>query len=187
MASLRKIPVEWVGASGLPGVSVFYSIPSATTALADLVAFFDAIKALFPSSLSWTVPDSGDTIEDTTGELTGSWTGAGGAVVDAAGGTGPYAAGTGAYVQWGTNAIVGGRRLKGRTFLCPLVTSVYENNGTIASTPLSTMLAAAQTLAGQASISIWHRPGSVLAGGESASVVNATVRDQVTSLRSRRR
>lgn len=185
MAVLRKIPVVWSGIGALPGLSVFYA-PFGTDAGANLNTFFIAIKALFPPGMTWTVPTSGDTITDSTGLITGAWTGGSGGITTA-NGSGVYAAGTGAYVNWQTASIVGTRRLKGRTFLCPLTSGSYAASGTIVSTSQTTLQNAATTLAASGNLLIWHRPttpgGS---NGSSGTVVGALVPTQVTSLRSRR-
>ena len=78
----------------MPGYSVFYSAQGVdvTTALST---YYSAIAALFPAPLSWSIPPSGDTINDATGELVGAWTGVGAGII-AASGSGSYAASVGA-------------------------------------------------------------------------------------------
>jgi len=185
MAQIRKIPVQWTGLTGLPGYSVFYS-PTATDATASLVAFFNAIKGLVPSSLQWQVPASGDTLDDATGLLTGTWTGAGAGVVGGSGGTVSYAGGVGAWVNWRTNAIVDGRRLRGRTFLAPLTSACFDSSGTIATAQLATLQTAATVLAALGGTVIWSRPVVGGRAGSSSVVVSGDVPDQATALRSRR-
>ena len=187
MTSLAKVPVVWSGLPGFPGVSVFYS--SAATggsACAALFAFFTAIKGQFPTGLTWTFPTSGDVFDDSDGGLTGAWTGGTAAPVAANGGAGIYAAGTGSVVRWDTSAIVGRRRLKGRTFLCPLLSSVYDNNGTIQDPTVAAWQTAANTLVASGALHIWHRPSPGGSDGTSSSVTAAAVQDRVASLRSRR-
>lgn len=185
MANLSKYVVEWNGLTALPGMSVFYSA-EADDATASIKAFFEAIKAWFPTPLEWSIPSSGDVIDDATGTLVGGWAGTGGGTV-AASTSNTYAAGTGGYVVWGTGTIVNGRRLKGRTFLAPTTTSAYDGSGTMHSSFLSVVGGAAATLVATNDLRVWHRPppGSP-SGGSSAPVNNYGTRDQVTSLRSRR-
>jgi len=185
MAQIRKIPVQWTGLTGLPGYSVFYS-PSATDATASLVAFYTAIKGLVPTALQWQIPASGDTLDDATGILSGTWTGAGAGTVTGSGGTVPYAGGVGAWVNWRTNAIVRGRRLRGRTFLCPLTTACFDSSGTIATTQLGTIQTAATVLAALGELVIWSRPAPGGVAGSSSLVTTSDVPDQATALRSRR-
>jgi len=184
MADLERIPVVWSGTSGLPGVSVFYGEVGGS-ANADLKTFFTAIASVFPAPLTWQVPGNGDLIDETTGILSGTWINTGGGGVVAASSTGVHAAGVGAYVNWNTSALVGTRRLRGRTFLCPLQIERYDASGTILAATLTTLQTAASALVTAANIRVWRRPTP----GPGAGIVptSATVPDQVTSLRSRRR
>lgn len=185
MANLRRINVVWNGLTALPGLSVFYA-PFGTDAGADLMTFFNAIKTQFPALLSWQIPTSGDTIQDSDGAITGAWTAGTGGLVQATG-AGNYAAGTGAYVNWGTSTIVGRRRLKGRTFLSPLIAGNFDSVGTINNSVVTSLQTACATLAATGHIVIWHRPSSIgAADGTSGVVTSAQVPDQVTSLRTRR-
>jgi hypothetical protein len=185
MSVLRRIPVTWQTGAGGAGVSFFYSIQAddVTTALGT---FFNAIKGPFPNVVSWNVPAAGDTIESTTGALVGSWSG--GTSASITGGTsGTYAAGTGAYVRWLTNTVRNGRKFVGRTFLVPLVSGVYDNDGTITGTNLTTFQNAANTLVSTSTVVVWGRPsGPGAADGLFAEQTGAVVPDKVTSLRSRR-
>lgn len=185
MATIRRCEVLWTGLVGLPGVSVFYA-PSGTDPSGSLSTFFNAIKAQFPTGLSWGIPHEGDELNDATGELTGSWSGAGGSTVTATGDS-HFAAGCGAYVNWSTGAIVSGRRLRGRTFLAPIKSQAYDTSGTIDNAVISAMLTPAQALAASGDITIWHRPDPVShTGGSSSLALDCTIPDQVTSLRTRR-
>jgi hypothetical protein len=158
----------------------------ATPNVSDCVAFFTAIRALFPTGLSWNIPSSGDEIDDATGQLTGGWLGSGGAVVTANGGATAYAAGTGTRVRWDTLVIAGGRRVRGGTFLAPLLASCYDGSGTIANANLASIQTAASAFAASGvAKGIWHRPVNG-AGGLYAAINTAQVPDKVTMLRSRR-
>lgn len=169
------------------GISTFYSDPAdGTPVLSSLVTFFTAIKGLFPSGITWTIPDGGDLLNPANGELTGTWSESGGGQVTSSGGSGAYAAGVGARVVWRTAAVRGGRRVRGSTFLCPLIASQYESNGTLANAAVSTMEGAAQTLIATATgIVVWSRPRPALAGAM-VPISSAVVPDKVSWLRSRR-
>lgn len=185
MATLNKVVCSWTGAQGLPGQTVMYT-GGVGPALADLRAFFNAFTSLFPTSLTISFPVAGDTINDATGAINGGWTSA---AVAAVGGTSAaaYAAGGGLFINWQTLGIVNGRRVKGRTFIAPLTIGAYDTNGTLFGTVVTTAQTAATTLAATASLSIWHRPTTP--GGSDGSshvVTGAVVKDQVTSLKSRR-
>jgi hypothetical protein len=184
MTSIERIKVVWQGAVGLPGVSVFHGTLGAS-ANADVKTFFTALVGSFPSGLTWTVPSTGDVINDTNGALVGTWVNAGGGTV-AATNASAYAAGTGAYVNWNTGIVVGGRRLAGRTFLAPIVTALYDA-GTITNVNLAAIQTAATALATAGNTLVWHRNHIGLSDGSSSAIVSASVPDQVTSLRTRRR
>jgi len=187
MADLERIVIPWTGLSGLPGVSVFYG-ELAGSANADLKAFFTAIQGQFPFGLSWTIPGGGDLIEDSTGALSGTWVNTGGGGTVAASGASAHAAGTGAYVNWRTGAVVGGRRLMGRTFLAPLPNTSYDAAGSIVTGNLSALQTACTNLVTLGNTRVWHRPTTPGGSdGSSAVPTSAEVPDQVTSLRTRRR
>lgn len=186
MASLERVVVEWNAGTALPGISVFYGVPSVPTLANEVYDFFDAIKGLIPSSISVTVPSSGDMIEDSDGSLSGTWSASGVGSLSMTG-SGAYAAGCGLRVVWRTNGIRNGRRVRGSTFICPIVTNNYDANGTIATSPLSTVQTAATVLASSGTLAVWSRPSpGGAANGDSNIVLNALVPDRVTSLRSRR-
>jgi hypothetical protein len=164
---------------------VFYSNDT-DDATASLGVFFNAIKALFPTAVSWSIPAAGDKLEATTGVLTGSWAGGSAASIAGTGG-GTYAAGTGAYVRWYTNTIRAGRKFYGRTFFVPLISAVYDNDGTITAPNLTIFQNASNALVTAAKCVVWGRPSAPgAADGLFAGFTAAVVPDKVTSLRSRR-
>ena len=185
MTTIQRIPVVWNGLAGLPGVSVHYGV-LAGSAVADLKAFFTAIKALFPASLTWQVPVSGDTIDDASGRVNGTWADAAGGIVTSTG-SGIWAQGTGMMVRWDTSAIHNGRRVKGRTFLCPMFGSAFQTDGTIIDAYVATVHTAADALVAGGDAKIFTRPPKgTFSGGSSAVLSGALAEDRVTSLRSRR-
>lgn len=186
MAQLQRIRCELTGITALPGVATFYSDVAVPSAKADVGDFWDAIKEWWPSGMSITVPNSGDVIEDTTGALVGSWT-EGSQETITSSGSGQYAAGVGARVVWGTNGIRNRRRVRGSTFVCPLIVSAYDSAGTLSTTFLNDLGTAATVLASSGLLNVWSRPGpGGSPAGESHAVLNGSVPDRVTSLRSRR-
>lgn len=166
-------------------MSIFYG-PFGVDAGASLAAFFSSISNRFPNSLTWSAPTSGDTVEDTTGLITGAWTGGTAVNQTGSGGAGAYAAGVGVAVTWETDKIIGRRRLRGRTFLCPLLASEFQTDGTITAACLTTLNAAATTLVATNDVVIWHRPSSGGSDGDSDPAVGHSIADRVTALRSRR-
>ena len=186
MSDIAKIAVSWTGLPGLAGVSVFYSNAAVAPPVGALNTFFNAIKTLHPSPLVWTIPNTGDTFDDATGTLNGSWTAGSPTTVAASGSGTSYAGGTGVVVRWTTNGIQNGRRVRGRTFLVPCISSMYDA-GSILSSQLAVWQAAASALVTSAGsdLRIWHRPVNHL-GGTSHAITGAFVPDLAAVLRSRR-
>ena len=106
------------------------------------------------------------------------------------GGTADRAAPAGLCVNWKTSTFVSGRRLRGRTFVVPLMSGAYESDGTIKATYLTAARDAAAALLANGATStsvfvVWHRPIGG-AGGSSGTVTGASVNDRVAVLTSRR-
>lgn len=182
---LRRVAVAWTTGIGGVGVSNFYSL-EATDITVSLATFFNAIKGLFPTAVTWNVPTTGDIIEITNGHITAAWTGGTGATI-AGTVAGSYVAGTGAFVRWSSSQIRGTRRMRGRTFLCPLATGSFDSAGTLVDANVTTMQNAAVALAGTGTLQIWGRPRGVGGSdGQAGLVTGAQVPDKVTSLRTRR-
>lgn len=151
-----------------------------------LHTFFNAITTWLPTSVHISFPSVGDSYNDTTGALTGSWTASSNA--DVVGGSlDSYAAPAGAVVNWNTAGIVNGRRVRGRTFIVPVARNGYDTDGTLSAAFVSALdLAASDLVTNSAGgLLVWHRPvGGV--GGSAHSVTGHRVRDKIAVLRSRR-
>nr|CRY96854.1 hypothetical protein [uncultured prokaryote] len=190
MATLARIRVAWSG-SGVTGagVSTFYSNDSDPAVLRTaLVTYFGVWKDLVPTVINWTTPTSGDTIDSATGEINGAWTGGTASTITGTLAGQGYAQGVGVRAVWNTAGIVGGRRVRGTTFMVPVSSGVYDSDGTIKSTNLVTMQGAATGLVTDASgtLVVYSRPAPGRAGTSSV-VTSGTVPDKVSWLVSRRR
>jgi hypothetical protein len=189
MANLMRYRVAWTGTPVVGGgLSTFYfadgtapaAIPTNTKAL------FTAIKGLFNSGITWNFPNGGDIINDADGALVGSWTG-GAATTEVGSTANPYAAGVGCIISWNTTGIHRRRRVKGRSFLVPLLSNQYDFDGTILNTAVTTIQNAATALATSSTpLVIWSRPHKGAADGASFAVTAATAMDKVATLKSRR-
>lgn len=187
MANINRLRVPWSGPAVVgPGLSTFYFTGTMTGKPAAVVAFFTAVAGAMAPGITWTVPSTGDTLEDSTGELTGAWTASGGATVVSSG-TGNFALGVGARVVWNTANVFKGRRVRGSTFLVPLSAAQYQSDGTIVNATSANLLAAGTALitATTPDFRIWSRPDPAGAFAVS-SVVSATSPDLISTLRSRR-
>lgn len=200
MASLNRYRAVWTGFQGGPGVSTFYS-GGGVDLSAAIRTYFDALKTYLPSTVHILVQNYGDTIEDSTGALTGTWTQTASAEVV---GTqaGNYSGVSGLVCAWTTGTVLNGHRVKGRTFIVPLGGSSYDAVGTLNDTITGPIAAAGNTLAASTNMKIWHRPRAATpswtdvrgvthaakaayAGG-SATVTGCTVKDLAAKLSSRR-
>lgn len=189
MTDLYRLRVTWSGLAGSPGYTTFYSL--AIPPVAAVSTFFDALKTFHPSGQSWAIPNFGDVIDSTDGSLKSSWSGGSSSTVTSAT-AGTYAAPAGYMVQFPTTTIVDHHRLKGRIYMVPCLTALYEANGTIANGLIGSINTAAAALvsAYSAQLVVWHRPkvvgGSVVRSGSHGIVTGSSCPDKVVVLRSRR-
>jgi hypothetical protein len=172
-----------------PGLTTFYESPESGVGGADAIeAFFDGIKGAVPDGVQWSIPSSGDLLVAETGELTGAWSDPGtGGVVSSSGGA-PFVNGTGARVVWNTAGVFGGRRVRGSTFIVPLVTGAFEGAGNLNSGNIALLQTKADALiADLDNMAIWSRPNNLASdNGEANQVTSATIPDKVSWLRGRR-
>ena len=187
MADIHRLRVAWSGNAVVgPGLTTFYVDPSFSAVPAAVVTFLQDIDNYIPTGVTWTVPSGGDILDDATGDLIGAWTGTGGSSVNSIG-SGDYAQGVGARIRYSTNGIVAGRRVRGATFVVPLLASLYSGAGILDSTVVTGLQTAANVLLGTAAgdLLVWSRPAPGRAGS-SHSITSAVVPNQISWLRSRR-
>ena len=202
MTAIQRQRAIWTGFPGAPGVSTFFFVDAAAHQ-AGLHTFFANIATLLPNDVTITIEANGDTIESTTGALTGGWNGIAPAVVNGSGGV-SYAAPAGAMVKWETGVILFGHRVRGRTYIVPVPTPYMQSDGSLTSGFLSGFNAAAVALPGAVigNMLVWTRPRAATpawtdvrgrvhparAGrtGASSVVTTASTPDKFVVLRSRR-
>jgi|SRR5665647_325388 len=202
MTTIDRIRVPWLTAPGGPGVSTFFAL-DASTALAPLHDFFDAVKAFIVDPITWSFLGEGDTIVAETGALSGGWTATGETGVVATGSNANMANAVGAVVNWNTGEVLFGHRVKGRTFLVPLCSAALAG-GTLNDTVIPDIVAAGQAMidAVPGNFLVWSRPfvgtpswtdvhgrvhpARTSHAGASAAIVSASVPDMGAVLRSRR-
>lgn len=190
MADLMRHTAVWEGAPGLPGYSQFYHsvtdpiASSAASGAAYVREFFSQVVALIPDGVTVTVDPVYQIINEVTGDIVGE------GAVDPAPQVvegvyvGTWSAQVGVLIEWLTGAFIGGRRLRGRTYLVPLG-NVGDSDGTLSVGTLAAVRAAANiiTTAGE-DFRVWHRPVNG-AGGSSSTMTAAVVRDRACILNSR--
>lgn len=188
MATMNRVSVTWQSWPGAPGITQLYLTGGIDQAAVDAIrAYFNALVTLLPSGLVIQVPSSGDTLDDASGNINGAWSVAVTPTNVVGTGSGAYAGNAGAVTHWLTGDVVNGRRVRGRTFLVPLVSTAYDTAGSISTAALSTLQTAANGLvtAIDPNFAVWHRP-TQFAAGSSHSIISARVPDLAVSLRSRR-
>lgn len=181
MVSLRQVRVAWLGVTGPPGVTTLYFPVSAAVPMAAVKAFFTTLAPLLPNAVSVTFPTSGMEIDIGSGQPTGTWTVGAQTGVSGSGGT-AFAAPVGGVINWLTGSFVGGRQIRGKTFVVPMATAMYGTNGKLTSTATNAMGSAGTTLAtGGNGLTIWSRRNAA-----AATVSAATAPDKAVVLASRR-
>jgi hypothetical protein len=186
--AINRLRVEWSGSvvDG-PGLTTFYSTGfTAADMSAAVTTYFQDVVARVPEGCTWLIPNGGDVLDETTGELTGVW-GTGGSNQVTSTGPGGWAAGVGLRHSLQTAGINNGRRVRGSFFLVPLTSAAYQDDGTVDTTALNTIDAAVQDLftALNTEWVVWSRPTDTRPGSYS-EVTGVTTPDRVSWLRSRR-
>jgi hypothetical protein len=187
--------VNWVGGITGPGVTVFHgrdtalgTIGQAAQELADRAAtFLGAVAAgNLPDDITLDFAAEVVELNTSTGVLVAVHP-----VNDAGsvngGVAGSYARPSGARVEWGTGAIVMGRRLRGRTFLVPVVSLAYADGGNLVPAVRASIEGLAQDYIDEpfgieaVAPTIWSRTHGI-----EADIVTASVPSEVAILSSRR-
>lgn len=200
MALIQRTQVIWDGFPGAPGYSTFYSTVSdqeqhdPTVAPLTIREAFTNLLPILPDDVQLRVSSEAEILEDTTGELV-AVEGISPAV-PALNGTGAatYSAPSGAAVEWRTAGLRRGRRVRGRTFLVPLGSNAYQEDGSL--TPIALLAINGfideMVATDGAALMVWSRPvrnpdtGAIEEEGEAFRIWSGTVRDRVAVLRSRR-
>lgn len=194
MAQMQKLVCAWSGLTGGPAYSVFYARPGGGMQ-PFFKTFWTAIAGLIPSALSVTVPNSGDTVEESNGELQGVWTN-GTSQTIAGTSSSAFAPQVGGLIQWRTGQMRRGHRIQGHTFVVPIGGANFTAAGILVTTAQSTLASAANTLwsSGGGSMLVWHRPlmnytpnpPEQLLPGEGIPINASNVPFKIATLNSRR-
>lgn len=196
---VSRVRVVWSNFVGAPGVSTFYWGGDGVPNVGSLRTFFAALAAYLPNGVTVQVPSSGDILATGDGKAHGAWVTSNQAVVTGTDVNG-YAGPVGALVRWQTDTFVGGRRLRGKTFIVPLANDWNGSNGHIHPGAVTAIQNAASALvtAGGGGWHIFARPFTPSAEqaasenppaartGSSAAITSAVVPNLTAVMRSRR-
>lgn len=203
MPNILRVTARWSGFSGAPGFTVLhFSVLGLGTdggefddnVYADAAAqktsnFFNAIEGLIPDPITIAVEPEIHMLDDATGELQTVFSAP--ALTPAVGTSAAvYSGPVGAVVNWRSNAVRNGRRIRGRSFLVPLSSAAYGQDGRLLPASQTTLQNAADTL-GSSTVTpflgVWARPTAPgAADGQWAALSSVNVPTLPAVLRSRR-
>lgn len=151
--------------------------------------FTSGFKTAMWNTASWTVNPDVDRLDPANGEITSVLTGAVAHTGNGTGGANAAPIASAALVRWQTATHLGGRRLRGRTFLSPLSTSAVDATGTLADITRGVLDGHLATYLippteGDKAV-VWHRPVEGT-GGAAGDITSATMADKLGVLTSRR-
>jgi len=198
-----RLTATWSGAAIGQGVTTLavgsgssWTQAQVDSARSSLNTFFSGVQGYLPDDVTIQIPSSQMLVDELDGELVGEFTG--GSPISARVGTGAteFANGVGASIQWNTDQFAAGRRVRGRTFLVPLVTGIFDVDGTLDAAFVTALTSAASGLRTNLSgvnggLQVWSRPRAATEAlpartGALFPVVSATVKDKASWLRTRR-
>lgn len=183
MLRVRVVFTSAIG--GSPFLATHYFIHGDTQAAADAAVaatgtFWGAVDAFMDSECSWAT-ESEVAVLTTAGVLEGILATTPATGTGAVGGSAVPKVANG-LIRWITPAFIGGRRLRGRTFV-PNLSTGSLNNGIVAAATVTGLNAAAAAFIADATttLAVWSKTSST-----AANVATASTWTEFASLRSRR-
>lgn len=158
MVNVSTVTATWTGFTGAPGYSLFRFAELDTST--KLNAAGAAVRLFLVTLNSYMLPTWQISIsplvqhhEIGTGDLQGESTmSSTPPVIPGTGTAGTvYAGGSGAVINWTTGATHGGRKVRGRTFLVPLLSNAFATDGTVSSGFVTAVTAGGNSLIGDSS------------------------------------
>lgn len=178
----------WTVPGGGTGYSVFHFTDAGNGTAAQTIAtntrdFFVDVQSLLPDDVQINFDSEVLDLTD-GGTLIAAWAVTPGAEVDGQS-TAVFSRATGARVDWGTDVIVAGRRLAGRTYLVPISSGAFDTEGVLTSAVRTSLLTAANAFITDTGLNrplrVWSRTHST-----SSVVTDASVPAGGAILRGRR-
>jgi hypothetical protein len=195
-ANLYRFRVELDGWQGAPGLNTYYIRFVDTPSTADLEGIagllrtaYDGLKLYLINGLTIKVNPGVDVIRDTDGVLQSAQAITPPATVTATSSATQVSRATMALARLNTDAVVDGRRLRGRIFLGPVSASAISADGSLAPAMVTAIAGMYSGLLDVVSgrIVVWHRPSSRGAtDGDSGFVQSVSAKPVPAVLRSRR-
>lgn len=199
MVEMAKVQINWSGFAGSPGYTNLYfregDFGDVDQGIVDGVVgktdtWCSSLASRIPTGASIQVQPMVEIVESTTGVLQRFMTATTAPTLRAGSSAGNYSAASGACVNWYTNGVRNGRRIRGRTFIVPLGGASLDTNGTINDTQLTGLRTATTGLIAPSTtgdLGVWSRPSLPgAADGQWHAVTSYTIPDKVAVLRSRR-
>lgn len=187
MPAMRRWITEWRGPGASPKLTVMHAradVPIGPQ-LTALQALWTGLRGGQSDEYTWTIPLSVEVLDDATGTLTGEETAAGPNTGVGSGSADPTADAAQVLLRWRTSAIVGGRRLQGRSFWPGLTTSSIAA-GNLSPITQGIFQGAVNTfVAADVGFTVWSRPKAG-SDGVQADITSATVWSEMAVLRRRR-
>lgn len=195
---IMRVVINWTGFVGGPGFTNLYFTAGGTV---DQAAIDEAVTktdtwlnswgGYLPGPVTVGVDPNVAILDSTTGTMTAF--GSGTPEAPAAGqGIGNYSGVSGACINWYTDGIRNGRRVRGRSFMVPLANVAMSANGTLDDGAIGTWRTATEAfIAGDfssgAHLGVWSRPTvAAPASGVFYPVSSFTIPDKAAILTSRR-
>lgn len=167
---MMRVRVATTGWAGSPGLNCFYfkddvaeNAGARAGALDRVLAFFDTIAASFDGTWRANVDGVVDILDPANGEISGVLAGSTPSTVSGTrSGAGYSPPATQAIVTWATTGYVGGRNVKGRSFIGPVPRDSIDMDGTLLGAFQSALDGAADALADNGATTtamvVWSRP-----------------------------
>ena len=189
MPSLYEIKTLWTAENSPGGETIMY-FRDGTATLDSLRGRLEQMWAdcavRFDNQTTWTIAQSGNIVDEATGTLVDEW--ASGTPYSGAGSSSgqPVPNQAQLLIRWNPQVIIGGRRLKGRTYV-PGLGSLSMDGGQVIAGVITDFQTAAQDFVDDCNgqFVVWHRPTGGT-GGQAASVVTASVWEEWSVQRRRR-
>lgn len=199
MPNVARVTAVWNGFQGAPGYSKFSfgnvtDLSTAGGATSAVRAMFQGVASLIRTGHTVQVQAVVEMHDMDTGLLVSEFTvtPAPSIVNGTASAATVWAGGTGVTVNWKSAGIFNGRRVRGRTYLVPLI-GVADVDGTLLATAMSTVQSAADGLVTSvaADLVVWSKKFTtdakpVQIQGGMNSVTAAVITDKTGILKSRR-